>query len=304
MVYRDAWKAQSGLSRTEAKRRYISTLISTMHKYASPSPDARELVSELEFVWDQVKSNVPSSSSSSPLRTLGLSTDFNRGGSQSSPPKFDNPTSNPRNIQQPSKERSRDAEDGMRVLSPLSQSNADEEEEEEGEEFVDAPDSQMADEPPPPRLPHNRDSLISQISSISQNSHNPAGDGSRPKPRRKSSDDPRWRKRIESSLIKLTAEVAALREQLESRRLFAHTLRFRIFRNVTTFIWGAVKHLAINVLLLGLVLLWLRRKKDRRFEGAIRVLLGDAVAQVQRVGEMQLRNVKLPSLGGGGKRPN
>ena len=67
--HRDAWKQQNGLSRTEAKRRYITTLIDTMHKYASPSPDSRELVAELEFVWDQVKSNVPSSSSSSPLRT-------------------------------------------------------------------------------------------------------------------------------------------------------------------------------------------------------------------------------------------
>jgi hypothetical protein len=276
-----------------------------MRKYASPSPDARELVDELEFVWDQVKSNVPSSSSSSPLRTLGMPTDFNRSGSQSSPPKYNVLTSNPRDFDPPKKERGRDAEDGLRILSPLSQSQADEEEEEDGEEFVDAPDSQMADETPPqPRLINNRDSRISQISHLSsttQNSRAP-DDGTRPKPRRKPSDDPRWRKRIESSMIKMTAEIAALREQLESRRLFVHTLRFRIFRSITTFVWGVVKHLAMDALLLCLVLLWLRRKKDRRFEGAIRVLLGDAVAQVQRVGEMQLRNVKLPGLGG--KRPN
>jgi len=31
----DAWKSQKGLSRTEAKRRYINSLIRTMHKYAS-----------------------------------------------------------------------------------------------------------------------------------------------------------------------------------------------------------------------------------------------------------------------------
>jgi acyl-CoA-binding protein len=31
----DAWDAQRGLSRTEAKRRYIEALIETMHKYAS-----------------------------------------------------------------------------------------------------------------------------------------------------------------------------------------------------------------------------------------------------------------------------
>ncbi len=31
----DAWDAQRGISRTEAKRRYIEALIETMHKYAS-----------------------------------------------------------------------------------------------------------------------------------------------------------------------------------------------------------------------------------------------------------------------------
>lgn len=31
----DAWNAQRGTSRTEAKRRYIEALIETMHKYAS-----------------------------------------------------------------------------------------------------------------------------------------------------------------------------------------------------------------------------------------------------------------------------
>lgn len=37
-----------------------------MHKYAITLTEARELVSELEFVWDQIKSNSASSSSSSP----------------------------------------------------------------------------------------------------------------------------------------------------------------------------------------------------------------------------------------------
>lgn len=31
----DAWNAERGLSRTEAKRRYIETLIETMHTYAT-----------------------------------------------------------------------------------------------------------------------------------------------------------------------------------------------------------------------------------------------------------------------------
>lgn len=34
----DAWNSQKELSRTEAKRQYISTLIDTMHRYASQTP--------------------------------------------------------------------------------------------------------------------------------------------------------------------------------------------------------------------------------------------------------------------------
>lgn len=64
IFHRDAWSAQHGLSRTEAKRQYITTLIETMHQYASTTREARELVAELEFVWDQIKSNSVSSASS------------------------------------------------------------------------------------------------------------------------------------------------------------------------------------------------------------------------------------------------
>lgn len=51
----DAWKREEGLSKTEAKRRYISYLIDTMKVYASDRLEARELLSELEYLWDQIK---------------------------------------------------------------------------------------------------------------------------------------------------------------------------------------------------------------------------------------------------------
>lgn len=51
----DAWKREEGLSKTEAKRRYISYLIETMKVYASGTLEARELLSELEYLWDQIK---------------------------------------------------------------------------------------------------------------------------------------------------------------------------------------------------------------------------------------------------------
>lgn len=51
----DAWKREEGLSRTEAKRQYIQYLIETMKVYASGTSEARELLGELEYLWDQIK---------------------------------------------------------------------------------------------------------------------------------------------------------------------------------------------------------------------------------------------------------
>ncbi|GEQ71401.1 hypothetical protein JCM33374_g5084 [Metschnikowia sp. JCM 33374] len=51
----DAWKREEGLSKTSAKRRYILCLIETMRVYASGTSEARELLNELEFLWDQIK---------------------------------------------------------------------------------------------------------------------------------------------------------------------------------------------------------------------------------------------------------
>lgn len=56
----DAWKREEGISKTEAKKRYISYLIETMRVYASGTLEARELLSELEYLWDQIK-DLPSS---------------------------------------------------------------------------------------------------------------------------------------------------------------------------------------------------------------------------------------------------
>ena len=70
-AHREAWHSRAGLSRTEAKRRYISTLIETMHQYATTTSEARELVAELEFVWDQIRSNSASSAGSSPGQSSG-----------------------------------------------------------------------------------------------------------------------------------------------------------------------------------------------------------------------------------------
>lgn len=277
---RDAWKQQNALSRTEAKRRYITTLIDTMHKYASPSADSRELVAELEFVWDQVKSNVPSSSSSSPQQMLG-----SMGLHMAPPPHYPRLNTSP----------PRDAEDdALQIRSPMSQSEEEEldDDEDQAEEFVDAPDSQYN-----PNT-EGEDAEV-QVDLISRPPVPIARAPAKP-PTPPAKDDPadqKWKKRVEQALVKMTAEVAALREQLESRRLFSHSRKYQFFRWLFRFVWGSFKHIAVDLAILVLVLIWMRRKKDRRLEGAVRVLLGDAVAQVQKVGSARISKIHMPKLG-------
>jgi hypothetical protein len=303
---RDAWKQQNRLSRTEAKRRYITTLIDTMHKYASPSPDSRELVAELEFVWDQVKSNVPSSSSSSPLRTqnhiqsgyeqhdLGQS---GRAAMGMSSDLGDTPARN-----QPSGD-AEEEDRPLRIKSPMSQSG----EELEGVEadidrevFVDAPDSQYNPTSYPELDVDVEDAGVqTDIQQLLRAEpipiQTPTPAPKKEEGQKESAADQKWRKRVEQSLMKMTAEVAALREQLEARRLFSHSVHYQLFRGVWRWVVAAVRHVAVDVFILGIVLLYMRRKGDRRLEGALRVVLGDAVKKVSR-------RVRLPLLGGGGKK--
>lgn len=167
----------------------------------------------------------------------------------------------------------------LRVLSPVSQQDEAEaqEMEEEREEFVDAPVSQFDPaeiEQTPEQAAEGRDDH-------------------RPQPRRMDSatGDVRWRRRVEAALVKMTTEVAALREQLESRRYFSYRRRQSLLGWILRISWFAVKIVVADVCLLWIVILYMRRKKDRRLEGAVRVLLGDAVAQVQKIKVPQLPKI-------------
>ncbi|KAH8723556.1 acyl CoA binding protein-domain-containing protein [Phaeosphaeriaceae sp. PMI808] len=284
----DAWKQQNGLSRTEAKRRYITTLIDTMHKFASPSPDSRELVAELEFVWDQVKSNVPSSSSSSPMQTLsqmGLHMQNNHaylGASRRSQSRSW-ARGHDRDDHNDNEEGDDDDDHALQIKSPMSQSEEDLEEDEaeiDRQEFVDAQDSQYnpnleptptnnpdlltSSHPPPPttrQIPETPTpaprlrSILPESIPIPQ-FPSTAAPRATPAPQHESAADKKWRARIEQALQKMTAEVAALREQLEARRLFSHSPHYRLFRDI----------------LEPFSLVW--------FDGFLEVLLGQVVAKV------------------------
>ncbi|CZR53741.1 related to endozepine [Phialocephala subalpina] len=214
----DAWDAQRGISRTEAKRRYIEALIETMHKYASTTADARALVDELEFVWDQIKNNSASSSNSSPGRHHIPSY-----ASQQPPRQFTAPLS---------------GNDGpMRVLSPMSQ---DDEAEIASERQLGAYDEYDDDE------------------------YDDNGDGKKEKKTK------RWRRTVEQALVKMTAEIAALREQIATGREYQGKKRRSFGRWMAWFVWLVVRHFLVDMVLVGIVLLWLRKRKDRRIEDLVR----------------------------------
>jgi acyl-CoA-binding protein len=274
----DAWRDNEGLSRTEAKRRYVEKLIETMHKYASHTDEAKQLVEELEFVWDQIKSNSQHSSSehSSPLQHLERSgylqserSGEGQGMTSSSAAAMESTTGG--------------ANRPLRILSPVSQADEEEALEEEFEEFVDAPFSQVdpgdlgnaeEGEESGTQDPRDEEPRIRQI----QTSSAPG--------------DAKWRKRVENGLFKLTTEVAALREQLETNRFIKNQKRKSIFSWVLRLGWWVTSFVLADAAVLWIVILYMRRKQDRRLEGAVRVLLGDAVAQVQRVAS----DVKMPTL--------
>ncbi|OQN99970.1 hypothetical protein B0A48_14175 [Cryoendolithus antarcticus] len=267
----DAWAANATLSRTEAKRRYIETLISTMRQYASHTDEARQLVEELEFVWDQIKSNSfhgSGSEQSSPGRDversgyLGVSSEGGGNGITSSTAAMERP---------------------LTVLSPVSQADEEEEvEEAEEEEFVDAPAFSQVDAA----------DLRETSEGSADDPQAKAGRAVQPRSTGNAVTDVRWRKRIESSLFKLSTEIAALREQLEANRWIKTQRRKSVIGWITRIGWWALQLFVADGVILWIVLLYMRRKQDRRLEGAIRVLLGDAVAQVQKVAS----DVKIPKL--------
>lgn len=329
---RDAWYAQRGLTRTEAKRRYISTLIETMHRYASSTPEARELVSELEFVWDQIKYNASSSSSSSPLNAVGVpplsrhpdSSYGSIGGRLAgSADTYDRPNMRAENNGHDSR---------LRVLSPVSQPeeeeyyrrrrrrstdevddqdvDEDEDEEDDDEEYEEARDSLYEeaehastntdtgtgtdrtgshgeDRNAPRRHRHHHHPGASLDSGSNRHSHSQSNSRSISHSRRDSHDpvhpkDSRWRRRVEQALTKMTAEIAAVREQMESRTL-AHRRRSGLWAWLKWILWTVVRQIIWDLALLGVLLIWMRMRGDRRVEDRLRTGWSEVKARLGRI---------------------
>jgi hypothetical protein len=83
----------------------------------------------------------------------------------------------------------------------------------------------------------------------------------------------RWQKAVERAITNLSAEVAALREQITTGREW----RSRKERSWPAWFgwlaWAIFKHIFADFVVLSLVLLWMRRRKDRRLEDLVRASL-------------------------------
>ena len=219
---RDAWAEHHGLGRTEAKRCYINTLLQTMHEHASDTTESRELISELQFVWEQVKSNSLPSSSSSRHRIFGVR------DSQAQDIRHSYATF-------PGQTTGGGGSSGLKLLRPMSERDI-------GEEG----DSENIDSEP---------------------------QASRERVRISHVRDRRWRKRIEQTLIRMTAEIAALREQVETKRQSRSFHRHGLWRWVAWFSGFAIKHVLTDAILLTLFMIWSKMKYDRSLWHQLRTIL-------------------------------
>ncbi|KAL8952698.1 MAG: hypothetical protein Q9222_001397 [Ikaeria aurantiellina] len=238
----DAWHHNAGLSRTAAKRAYITTLIETMHEYASSTTEARELVAELEFVWDQIKANSNNTSTeSSPQGGDGDNMDMSYaslGGSR-------------RAVENEGGVRI----GGLRVLRPVSEGDDeeyDDEDEDDGEGNGVTQDAGRYLDPM---------DASSRAIGVSRN-------------RDLDIRNRKWRKRIEMALFKMATEVAALREQIENKRTgISHRRGSGALAWFRWLVWIAIRQLLIDAALLGLAFIWAKKKGNQDIEQGLWLIL-------------------------------
>lgn len=93
----------------------------------------------------------------------------------------------------------------------------------------------------------------------------------------------KWRRTVEQALVKMTAEIAALREQIATGREYQGKKRKSLYKWVGWLVWMAVRHFLVDAVVLGIVLLWMRKRKDRRVEDLVREGLKIGREYVRRI---------------------
>ena len=230
---------------------------------SSSSREARELCAELEYLWKQIKSNDASNSLSS--KSPSPSGDSGRAS-------HSNSSAVVVEIHPP--------EDGhrlLRLLAPNSQDDEDEENDGEDEErFEDAQEGTIND---------SEGDTANQAVQAHHTSLLPSAEVAAATPRRRQGSN-EWRQGVEQAWAKLTAETAAVREQIDRRRhlsvgrtIFGWRLRAttssssssssttKIVSWTISILWSALKHLVIDAtvisMLFMLMFVWRRWRRWR-----------------------------------------
>ncbi len=157
--------------------------------------------------------------------------------------------------QQASSYPSASGDEPLRVLRPASQ---DDDDEANDDQYDDARDGRQYDDERP-----YEGGRSNQVGHARQDDVDEEGLRNR-----------KWRRRVEQALVKMTAEVAALREQLESNRLYGGRRRRPLWDWLLWLVLSTLKHALIDAVLLGIALLWMRRKRDKRLEQALLMAVG------------------------------
>ena len=236
-----------------------------MHKYASTTPESRELVAELEFVWDQIKSNSVASTTSSPLggqadrssSLLGLPPSQSHRQQQMHPSYA--------SIGPGTAKEDTAGGAGLRMLRPVSDGDGDSEENETGDQANGACQTYFLDSRPDDAVGDPDAGAPSQSRDYEVRNR-------------------KWRKRIERTLMKMTIEIAALREQLEAKGHGARGRKMgtRMWMWMVSFALAAVKHLVIDALLVGLWMFWVG-KGDERMRSAIGVFISVLKERIRKL---------------------
>lgn len=83
----------------------------------------------------------------------------------------------------------------------------------------------------------------------------------------------KWSKKMERAIVRLSAEIAALREQITTGREWRSKKERSFGAWAGWVLWVAMKHLVVDAFLLALILIWMRRRRDRRLEDLVRAAL-------------------------------
>jgi hypothetical protein len=73
--------------------------------------------------------------------------------------------------------------------------------------------------------------------------------------------------------VRLSAEIAALREQITTGREWRSRKERTPGAWISWLFWTAIKHFIIDSFILIILLIWMRRRKDRRLEDLFRSAL-------------------------------